>query len=265
MKKLLLFTILILTGFPFSFADTIYLNEGMTIEGKIVEINPRQNIVICTPDGRTFTYPIDDILRIKLSDDNTPGKEVIHRIPHPDKKRHLNNERIRKDAKPTPPAPEKKHVAKRGYHGYFSTSYAIFLPDCSQIGFATTHGAQLYPQFFIGGGLALNFIADGEKGKFYMPIYAEARTNWGEKLAQFSAGTRIGVTIGSDIGFYWHLDAGLRLGFTPKFAMHIAPFVEFQRLWHTAGYIYDSYSGHYTYSNEWGLTCAPGLRVGFEF
>lgn len=61
MKKLLLFTILILTGFPFSFADTIYLNEGMTIEGKIVEINPRQNIVICTPDGRTFTYPIDDI------------------------------------------------------------------------------------------------------------------------------------------------------------------------------------------------------------
>lgn len=103
MKKLLLFTILILTGFPFSFADTIYLNEGMTIEGKIVEINPRQNIVICTPDGRTFTYPIDDILRIKLSDDNTPGKEVIHRIPHPDKKRHLNNERIRKDAKPTPP------------------------------------------------------------------------------------------------------------------------------------------------------------------
>lgn len=178
MKKLLLFTILILTGFPFSFADTIYLNEGMTIEGKIVEINPRQNIVICTPDGRTFTYPIDDILRIKLSDDNTPGKEVIHRIPHPDKKRHLNNERIRKDAKPTPPAPEKKHVAKRGYHGYFSTSYAIFLPDCSQIGFATTHGAQLDPQFFIGGGLALNFIADGEKGKFYMPIYAEARTNW---------------------------------------------------------------------------------------
>lgn len=289
MKKSLLLTILLLSGISFASGDTIYMKDGLTIEGKILEINPLKDVVISTPDGRKFTYPISSISRIALSDADRPNPTPTADQPaptspqHPGKSGQLSN-------KPLPPVadqprPEKRHIIatqppqhrepliskpqnphipKPGYHGYVSTNSAIFFPDYLQIGFSTTHGIQIHPNLFIGGGFALNFVEDKNGGEIYMPIYTELRTNLGENLAQFSAGTRIGLSISNDIGFYWYLDAGLRLGFSPKFALHITPFVELQPL-SSSEYVYNTLSSSYLYTYKWILTCATGLRIGFEF
>ena len=311
MKKLLLLTTLLLAGLSYASGDTIYLKNGLTIEGKIEEMNPLQNVVVCTPDGRRFTYPIAEILSIKLSDTHHPNPaqtaghpdtvplpapdkehpapapthdaglpeparqehsvrpaahagEPHHPAPHPEARQRFAMTRMPHHDAPLPVEPEKKHVAKQGYHGFVSISSAVYLPNYLQIGFSTTHGAQITPHLFIGGGMALNILTYGSNGDVFLPIYTEVRTNWGENIAQFSAGTRIGITIGDKMGFYWHLDAGLRLGFTPKFAMHIAPFIELQPLMDSE-YIYNTNNEPYSYIYKWNLSCAAGLRIGFEF
>lgn len=315
MKKSLLLTILLLSGISFASGDTIYMKDGLTIEGKILEINPLKDIVISTPDGRKFTYPISSISRIALSDADRPNPTPTADQPaptspqHPEKSGQLPNEPLPPAAdqpdpaspqhpekpgqlsnKPLPPVadqprpekrhiiatqppqhreplilePQNQHIPQPGYHGYVSTNSAIFFPDYLQIGFSTTHGIQIHPNLFIGGGFALNFVEDKNGGEIYMPIYTELRTNLGENLAQFSAGTRIGLSISNDIGFYWYLDAGLRLGFSPKFALHITPFVELQPL-SSSEYVYNTLSSSYLYTYKWILTCATGLRIGFEF
>lgn len=288
MKKSLLLTILLLAGISFASGDTLYLKNGLIIEGKISEIDSLKNVVISTPDGREFTYPTSEILRITLSEPNRPEPSPaigqpdateVHPVKpeqRPDEERHPLPGKPQPNGKrhlitPQPPhhrepalEPRSQHVAKLGYHGFVSTSSAIFFPQYLQIGLSTTHGAQIHPNLFIGGGFALNFIEGYGQSAFYMPIYTEVRTNLGENLAQFSAGTRLGLTIGNHVGFYWHLDAGLRLGFTPKFALHIAPFIELQPLMCTE-YIYNSYNELYSYVYEWKLSCATGIRIGFEF
>ena len=289
MKKSLLLTILLLSGISFASGDTIYMKDGLTIEGKILEINPLKDIVISTPDGRKFTYPISSISRIALSDADRPGPTPEANQPgmaepqHPGKPGQLPNKTLPPAAdqphhekrhviatqpplhrEPLISKPQNPHIPKPGYHGYVSTNSAIFFPDYLQIGFSTTHGIQIHSNLFIGGGFALNFVEDKNGGEIYMPIYTELRTNLGENLAQFSAGTRIGLSISNDIGFYWYLDAGLRLGFSPKFALHITPFVELQPL-SSSEYVYDTLSSSYLYTYKWILTCATGLRIGFEF
>ena len=88
MKKSLLLTILLLSGISFASGDTIYMKDGLTIEGKILEINPLKDIVISTPDGRKFTYPISSISRIALSDADRPSPTPEANQPGPAEPQH---------------------------------------------------------------------------------------------------------------------------------------------------------------------------------
>ena len=98
------------------------------------------------------------------------------------------------------------------------------------MGILTTHGVELNPHFFVGGGTGIIATIRGDRAGGMLPIYGEIRTNVGSKKVSFTAGFRTGCGFGitplSDyFSYYAHIDLGVRFRIRDKIGMSITPYV----------------------------------------
>ena len=101
------------------------------------------------------------------------------------------------------------------------------------VGILTTHGVELNPHFFVGGGVGI--ISTIENDRYpsaggMLPIYGEIRTNVGSKNVSFTAGFRTGCGFGitplsNYFSYYAHIDLGVRFRIRDKIGMSITPYV----------------------------------------
>lgn len=127
------------------------------------------------------------------------------------------------------------HLAPKGYRGFVELGIA------NSLVFSTTHGYQFSHSTFLGGGAGYFDNFKPKDRQIFVPIYLAIQGNAGKKLAQFTYGARFGIlgyhryyyinSKGDDVlstsagitGLYTQLNMGLRLGFTPDFALALKP------------------------------------------
>lgn len=169
--------------------------------------------------------------------------------------------------------PENRHIAKSGYRALVTIDDGITALDenielAPYVGITTTHGYQIFHYLFVGAGCGINMAIAPKVTLVRIPIFAEVRTNAGKRLAQFTSGVRFGIYLtpepvlpeeDSYMQFYSQVDCGLRLGFTPKFALQITPFIALSNYRREN----KNRNGH----SEFESLCLfdAGLRVAFEF
>ena len=102
--------------------------------------------------------------------------------------------------------------------------------DGFNVGALTTHGVELNPHLFVGGGTGIiSTILDRKNGSMF-PIYGEIKTTAGSKKESFVAGLKAGGAVffsrDIELSYYASLDVGVRFLLREKLSMSIAPYVE---------------------------------------
>lgn len=232
MKRILsLLLILFVCAGYMSAQNVVHLKNGSIIKGKLIELTHNESVSIMTQDGSILVFTADEVISIKTD----------------------------KDAQQI----ENQFIAPRGYRGFVDV-IPLYVSANNLISYnvTTTHGYQFNHNVFVGGGTGID-ISYG--GVFYnIPFFAEFRGNVGKKRAQFTYGARLGGVYGkfqdsyydeatssynsnieTGMGFYSGLSCGVRIAYTPNFAMNFS---------------YENTMAVGKYSN-FGL----GIRIGFEF
>lgn len=130
------------------------------------------------------------------------------------------------DHKPT--AKKKYRWSAEAFAGWDFTG--IYDGKGVNVGILTTHGVELNPHFFVGGGTGIIATIRGDRAGGMLPVYGEIRTNVGSKKVSFTAGFRTGCGFGitplSDyFSYYAHMDLGVRFRIRDKIGMSITPYV----------------------------------------
>lgn len=121
-----------------------------------------------------------------------------------------------------------RHYLVRGYRGFVDGG--LYAGGCvsdgqsssfTRIGFSTTHGAQVNPRIFVGGGLGVQFQTGDDLVKAFdalMPIYAAFRFDFLDRKISPFASARAGgfVSLSSESyeslgGSYINVNFGIRL------------------------------------------------------
>ena len=132
---------------------------------------------------------------------------------------------------------EYKPTAKKKYR-WSAEAFAGYNFGGLSVGMLTTHGVELNPHLFVGGGTGF-VILDYDMVCFF-PFYGEVRTNLGGKKISFTAGLRAGgeylaYSRNARFTYYVHLDAGIRFFLSKHLSMSIAPYVESYAYWGAFG------------------------------
>ena len=102
--------------------------------------------------------------------------------------------------------------------------------DGFNVGALTTHGVELNPHLFVGGGTGIiSTILDRKNGSMF-PIYGEIKTTAGSKKVSFVAGLKAGggaffFTEYIEPSYYASLDVGVRFLLSEKLSMSITPYL----------------------------------------
>ena len=158
--------------------DVIYLKNGTMIKGLIVEQVPNESIRIKTKDGSIFALQMDSIEKMT--------KEII--------------------------IEEKEYAWKSTQHphyrGFVGMSYTWSLKEYDEdeldyISLWTSHGVQLNPYLFVGGGVG----ADGGKG-IGIPVFAHVRSDL-HRVTNSGIAPYIDIKIGYSVwGTSWQYEDG---------------------------------------------------------
>ena len=226
--------------------DIVNLKNGSVIKGSLTEFIVDNKAVLQTSDGSTFVYAAGDIEKI-TKDTSVATQQVTtsnNRMTY-----NTKSEESKRQQELRTSTVNNRHMAKRGYRGFvdFSPGFYVTGEGAAAFEFSTTHGYQLNHNFFIGAGLGVDILtSEYYDASVFVPIFAAFKGNVGSGVAQFTYGTRLGLAVGDYTPFLWNVNVGLRLGFTPSFAMNITP---------DFGLMAD---GDYFWARI-------GLRVGIEF
>ncbi len=113
--------------------------------------------------------------------------------------------------------------------GYRPSGYMGFVEDATVTDFSTvfggittTHGYQMDPNLFVGGGIGV--IVNYENTDFVgVPLYADARYNFmGTRKVTPFAEARVGYCFADMEGFYASPSAGVDIALTEKFGLQFA-------------------------------------------
>lgn len=261
--------------------DVLYLTNGSIIKGYFKEIKMTGKVSFETSDGSLFVYPITEVKKMDKTEvkaqaqqqsnsyNRTQGRNYTQNQSYNRTQNYAGASQSNYTRKGGRTADESRHVAPEGFRAFvnFVPAKGFVLEDWGygySWGLSATIGRQFNKSFFLGGGIGFDMLVDENSYSYdYMiPFYAAIKGNVGERVAQFTYGARMGFAVCEDsyynyddyyygydydvtASFYLNLSVGLRLGFTPNFALNITPEV-------------DIYAGGYT-------NVGIGLRLGFEF
>lgn len=115
----------------------------------------------------------------------------------------------------------------KGYCGFVDAGYTIG-PDCDKIELSTTHGYQVSPYFFVGGGLGFHYdVVDSD---ICIPFFADLRgTFTTSKFAPF-VDLKLGYFISNGYyDAYSCISAGVRMNIVKRQAVSLSVGFPFYR------------------------------------
>lgn len=245
MKKILLMMLLFVGSFS-SFAqnwqEVVYLKNGSVIRGIVVEQQPGVSLKIQTADGSLFVFQMSEV------------EKITKELPKQETSTNKSNYRIVSVSEEVASVSIEKQKT-RGYKGFVDGGFTVGDYDVA-MEVNTSHGFQINPYFYVGGGLGLHAYMDYEC--LNIPIFSNVRVNFLNKKASPYVDYKLGVSIGDFPGFYSSLSVGCKI---KKFNVSLGYTVQLAEVY---DYYYDYYSGgYYNYytDNIGGFT----LKAGFEF
>lgn len=179
--------------------DVLYLNNGSIIRGYLSEYIFGKTVSLKSIDGSLFVYNADEISQITKENYNVISSTRSER--------------------------ENRRKAQSGYRAFIAFTPGYYISGIDAYEISTTHGFQINHNFFVGGGVGLDIIGLAHRVDMVaITIYTAFNGNAGSHVAQFTYGSRIGLSIiDSYVPFMWNVNVGLRLGFTPTFGLSITP------------------------------------------
>lgn len=165
--------------------EVVYLKNGTTMRGTILEQIPEESLKIKATDGVVYVYQMSDVAKI-TKEKATADSEgpVWEKAPR--------------------------------YRGFVGTSFGV---DVTTEGvantiFFTTHGIQLKPELFVGLGTGI--ICEAMESGYSFPFYANVRYEMHNRLKRnFSplADLKTGFAEGDFSGFYFAPSVGAHFYF----------------------------------------------------
>ncbi len=160
----------------------------------------------------------------------------------------------------------------RGYRGFTDLSWSRYFWNVDGLdwhenhyGVSTVHGYQFIPQFYLGAGLevAKNSFADS----WYIPVFADFRTDW--KFGRFTpfADVRVGYTLSDDGGFRFQPMVGHRFNWGRKVGVNLGIGLTLQNYKYYDGTTdVDPDGGYIVYSRTSRKNIVGfSLRLGIDF
>lgn len=167
-----------------------------------------------------------------------------------------------------------------GYRGFADLGYTIGVGDYDfgRFEISTTHGYQVCPYFFVGGGVGFHFMEsyktkgmdialDERDSKVSIPLFADFRGTFTKTKFSPFVDLKLGYFVTNNDGFYSNISAGCRMALKGNMGISLAVGYTFEKLQFET---FDRFSnpGHnMNYSRSGRKLDCEGVtvKVGFEF
>lgn len=189
-----------------SWQEVVYLKNGSVIRGVVVEQIPNESLTIKTPDGSKIVCDMADVTKIT--------KELI--TSQDNEKIYPSNKLYSWERAPR----------YRGFVGFSSTVGVGEAEDYVGVKLYTSHGCQINPFFYIGGGLGLQGwiytydeydVYEDSYDLFGIPLFVHARGEFHKAFRKNISpywDAKMGYTAGGDYnGFYFSPQVGCHFCF----------------------------------------------------
>lgn len=230
----------VLNGFSQQMQDVVYLKDGSIIRGVIIEQVPNRSIKIQTNDGSIFVYKIEQIEKMTKENLNVPARTVRNGLYRSTPQFKFNNDH---------------NGNKSGYKGFVDFGYTFgvgHVSDAGRLSLTTSHGVQINPYLFVGGGTTVNYYTSASY--FSLPLFANVRGSFMDNSISPFVDLKIGYTIFDVTGFYFSPSIGCRFGLQNGNGVNVSLGYEMQK----GTLEFDSYSTSVTVGGV-------ALRVGYDF
>jgi len=185
MKKILLFLMVIVAGMMLplqaqnsSYEDVVYLKNGTTIRGRIIEQVPDVSITIQTRKENVYYYKMDEIE--KITRELSQLQEKNHFLPHP---------RIKNDSIP---------IKVRGYLGLVEIEGGFGFKKINRFSTSFINGYRVIPEFAFGIGIGTRLFISrlGMGNSLGFPFFLHLRSDcFTKKKASLYVSLNIGYNI----------------------------------------------------------------------
>ncbi|MDE6393180.1 MAG: hypothetical protein K2L59_07945 [Muribaculaceae bacterium] len=167
----------------------------------------------------------------------------------------------------------------KGYRGFADLGYTIGVGDYDfgRFEISTTHGYQVNPYFFLGGGVGFHFMQsyesagmtialDKRDSKVSIPVFADFRGSFSKRKFAPFVDLKIGYFVTNNDGLYGNISAGCRMNFKGNQAVSLSLGYTYEKLeFETFNRFTSSTSMNYTRSSR-KLDCEGiSLKLGYEF
>ena len=154
---------------------------------------------------------------------------------------------------------------KKGYRGFVSLGGGVDVSSYAGgavVSFATSHGYQFNPYFYLGAGVGVDYYLDES---YAIPVYLDSRVNFINKNITPYLGFKVGYSPIDVSGVYINTNLGLSVMVTRKLGMNLALEYAAQNL-KIIRYYYGYYYGYNSYVDEFRLFFhSMMVKVGIEF
>lgn len=172
-----------------------------------------------------------------------------------------------------------QNVSRECYRGFFDGGYTIGVGDYtfSRFEVNTSHGYQITPSFFVGGGAGMHFMSsyetssmviplDVRKSKVDIPLFVNARFNMSEGHYVPFLDVKAGKYITYEGGLYMNISLGCRIAMGEKNAVNIHVGYTTEQLEFETFYKFVS-SSSMDYLRKGTLRTTEGIavKIGYEF
>lgn len=120
-----------------------------------------------------------------------------------------------------------ERMLNKGYRGYVGVGTAFNIEDTNIIDVfgaayevTTTHGYQFSPHFFLGAGMAVQYVSTMEVTQ--VPLFGEAKFSLLKKWVTPFVDFKAGYTVSKNKGVYLNPTVGVRFGFSRHFGMNVS-------------------------------------------
>lgn len=172
-----------------------------------------------------------------------------------------------------------QNISGNCYRGFVDGGYTIGIGDYEfgRFEINSSHGYQINPFFFVGGGLGLHFMPeyktkgmdiplDQRESKVDIPVFANLRVNFSKgKITPFVDG-KAGTYVTNNGGLYLNISAGCRFAVNEKQAVNVSVGYTTEKLEFETFNSFISYKNmNYTTSPRKLNTEGIAIKVGYEF
>lgn len=167
-----------------------------------------------------------------------------------------------------------------GYRGFADLGYTIGVGDYDfgRFEISTTHGYQVNPYFFVGGGVGFHFMSsyetkdmeiplDKRDSKVSIPLFTDFRGTFSKgKFAPF-VDLKLGYFVTNNDGFYCNLSAGCRMALKGKQGITLSIGYTYEKLEFQTFERFTSPGHDMNYSrSDRQLACdGVSIKLGYEF